>query len=205
MKNELWNQVSELFQSALKLEHRDRTLYLKNACGENDELHRQVKSLLEAHDGADGAGFIDAPAIERAARLVIENETIGGEVIGYYKIVKRLGAGGMGEVYMADDTMLKRPVAIKVLLAETAQDKDRIRRFVQEARAASALNHPNILTVYQVGDYKESRFIATEYIKGLTLREKLAQGPLALPVVLDIAAQVAAALEAAHNAGIIHR
>jgi serine/threonine protein kinase len=205
MKNELWNQVSELFQSALKLERRDRTLYLKNACADNDELHRHVNSLLEAYESADGAGFIDAPAIGRVARLLIEEKTIAGELVGHYKIVKRLGAGGMGEVYLADDTMLKRPVAIKVLLAETAQDKDRIHRFVQEARAASALNHPNILTVYQVGDYKESRFIATEYIKGETLREKLAQGPLELLVVLDIAAQVAAALETAHAAGIIHR
>src|SRR5215218_7830566 len=125
MKNELWNQVSELFQSALILEQRDRTRYLENACGDNDELHRQVKSLLEAHESADGAGFIDAPAIERAARLLIKEETIAGEVVGHYKIVKRLGAGGMGEVYLADDTMLKRPVAIKVLLAETAQDEDR--------------------------------------------------------------------------------
>ncbi|MFL6468712.1 MAG: serine/threonine protein kinase, partial [Pyrinomonadaceae bacterium] len=205
MENEPWKAVSELFQSAFKLEPHERTLYLKNACGDNDALHRQVKSLLDAYGNAEGVGFINVHAVERAARLLIDEETLTGEVIGHYKIVKRLGAGGMGEVYLGDDPTLKRPVAIKVLLAETAQDKDRIRRFVQEARAASALNHPNILTVYQVGDYKKSRFIATEFIKGETLRDKLADGALALPVVLDIAAQIAAALEAAHNAGIVHR
>ena len=205
MENELWKQVSELFQSALKLEQDERTNYLKNACGDNDALHRQVESLLEAHEKADGSAFIDVPGVEQVARLLIDEHELTGEVVGHYKIVKRLGAGGMGEVYLGDDPTLKRPVAIKVLLAETAQDKDRIRRFAQEARAASALNHPNILTVYQVGDYKESRFIATEYIKGETLRDKLARGPLELPAVLDIAAQIAAALEAAHNAGIVHR
>jgi serine/threonine protein kinase/Tfp pilus assembly protein PilF len=205
MKNELWNQVSELFQSALRLEPQERILYLNDACGNNDALRRQVKSLLAAYGDADGSGFIDVPAVEAAARMLIEEGAITGEVAGRYRIVKRLGTGGMGEVYLADDMTLKRPVAIKVLLAETAQDKDRIRRFVQEARAASSLNHPNIITVYEVGDFKGSRFIATEYIKGETLRDKLGGEPLPLPVVLDIAVQVAAALAAAHDAGIIHR
>lgn len=205
MENEPWSQISELFQSAVKLGPHERTLYLRNACGDDDALHRRVRSLLDAFDNADGAGFMDVPAVERAAHLLIEQETLQGEVIGRYRVIRRLGAGGMGEVYLANDTMLERPVAIKVMLAETAQDKERIRRFVQEAKAASALNHPNILTVYEVGDFNGSRFIATEYIHGQTLREKFGGEPLALHVVVDIAVQVAAALEAAHNAGIIHR
>ncbi|CAN5582535.1 hypothetical protein BH20ACI3_BH20ACI3_38040 [soil metagenome] len=124
---------------------------------------------------------------------------------GRYEIRSQLGAGGMGEVYLAQDTKLDRKVALKVLLAEIAHDEDRVRRFVQEAKAASALNHPNILTVYEVGDFEDSRFIVTEFIKGITLRERLVNEPLALRETLDVAVQVAAALNAAHEAGIVHR
>jgi len=111
----------------------------------------------------------------------------------------------MGEVYLAQDTRLERKVALKVLLAEIAHDEDRVRRFVQEAKAASALNHPNILTVYEVGDFEDSRFIVTEFIKGITLRERLVNEPLTWRETLDVAVQVAAALNAAHEAGIVHR
>ncbi|MFN2453124.1 MAG: protein kinase [Pyrinomonadaceae bacterium] len=125
--------------------------------------------------------------------------------LSHYRIVKKIGAGGMGEVYLAQDTRLERKVALKILLAEIAHDEDRVRRFVQEAKAASALNHPNILTVYEVGDFEDSRFIVTEFIKGMTLRERLANEPLALRETLDVAVQIASALNAAHSAGIIHR
>ncbi|MEQ1920999.1 MAG: protein kinase [Pyrinomonadaceae bacterium] len=129
---------------------------------------------------------------------------IGGS-FSNYRIVSKIGEGGMGEVYLAEDTELGRQVALKVLLSDVAKNEDRVRRFIQEAKAASALNHPNILTVYQIGEFENSRFIATELIKGETLRDRLRGGSMTLREVLDVAMQVAAALNAAHNAGIVHR
>lgn len=205
MKPERWHEVSQLFQSALAREPSERALYLQEACGDDDALRRQVESLLAAHDKADDVDFINAHAVERAAPLLIGDEATPGEVIGHYKILKRIGAGGMGEVYLAEDTTLERKVALKVLLAEIAQDEDRVRRFIQEAKAASALNHPNILTVYEVGNFEDTRYIVTEFIKGETLRERTKSAPLALRETLDVAVQVAAALNAAHEAGIVHR
>jgi len=128
-----------------------------------------------------------------------------GTTLSHYRIVSKLGAGGMGEVYLAHDFELDREVALKVLLPEVADNEDRLRRFVQEAKAASALNHPNILTVYEIGTFDNTRFIATELVKGRTLHERLRREPLTLRETLDIALQVAAALSAAHGAGIVHR
>ena len=128
-----------------------------------------------------------------------------GSRLGRYEIKSQLGVGGMGEVYLAQDTSLRRPVALKLLLARFTQDEDRLRRFEQEACAASALNHPNILTIYEVGSEKDVRFIATEFIDGVTLRQHMGRTPLNLSQALDIAAQSAAALATAHEAGIVHR
>jgi len=125
-------------------------------------------------------------------------------IVQHYKIVSAIGAGGMGQVYLAEDTKLDRSVALKVLLDEVAGDKERVQRFIQEAKAASALNHPNILTVFEVGEFGYTRYIATELIRGETLREKIRSG-LGLNEALGIALQVAAALGAAHSAGIVHR
>jgi len=128
-----------------------------------------------------------------------------GAILSHYNIISAIGAGGMGEVYRAADTKLGREVALKVLLPEVAADPDRVQRFVQEAKAASALNHPNILTVFEVGNFDQSRYIATELIKGETLRERIKGGSLSVREALDISLQVTAALGAAHEAGIIHR
>ena len=125
--------------------------------------------------------------------------------ISHYRILSKIGAGGMGEVYLAEDIDLDRQVALKVLLPEVAENEDRLRRFVQEAKAASALNHPNILTVYEIGQFENTRFIATELVKGHTLHERLRQESLSLRETLNIALQVASALSAAHGAGIVHR
>ena len=134
-----------------------------------------------------------------------------GARLGHYEIRSQIGAGGMGEVYLAQDTKLDRKVALKILPADLATNKDRMRRFVQEAKAASALNHPNIITIYEIDEWDSSPtvkervyFIATEFIDGETLRER-EQKPLKLSELLDIAAQVASALAAAHTAGIVHR
>ncbi|HJX91931.1 MAG TPA: serine/threonine-protein kinase, partial [Pyrinomonadaceae bacterium] len=125
--------------------------------------------------------------------------------ISHYRIVSKIGSGGMGEVYLAEDIELDREVALKVLLPEVADNEDRVRRFTQEAKAASALNHPNILTVYEIGNFENNRFIATELVKGHTLHERFRGEPLTLRETLDVAMQVAAALSAAHGAGIVHR
>jgi eukaryotic-like serine/threonine-protein kinase len=135
----------------------------------------------------------------------IKNELSPNTILSHYRIVSKIGTGGMGEVYLAQDIELDRQVALKVLLPEVADDGDRVRRFVQEAKAASALNHPNILTVYEIGTQENARFIATELIKGQTLRDRLRGEPLTLRETLDVAVQVAAALNAAHGAGIVHR
>ncbi len=128
-----------------------------------------------------------------------------GEKLSHYNIISSIGAGGMGEVYLAEDTRLERQIALKILLPDIAKDEDRVRRFVQEAKAASALNHPNILTVYEIGEFEDSRYIATELIKGETLRDRMHGETLTLRETLDVAMQVAAALNAAHEAGIVHR
>src|SRR5215468_6951415 len=125
--------------------------------------------------------------------------------LGRYEIRSKLGEGGMGEVYLACDTKLDRKVALKILQPDVASDRSRMNRFVQEAKAASALNHPNIITIYEVDETDSGHFIATEFIEGETVRERLLKAPLTIREALDVAAQVAAALTAAHQAGIIHR
>ncbi len=128
-----------------------------------------------------------------------------GTTVGRYKIQGLLGSGGMGEVYKAIDPVLGRPVALKVLRPELSRDPERLSRFLHEARAASALNHPNILTVHEVGDHDGSRYLVSELVEGETLRERVTRGPLSLREILDITIQAASALSAAHAAGIVHR
>jgi eukaryotic-like serine/threonine-protein kinase len=123
----------------------------------------------------------------------------------HYRILQKLGAGGMGEVYLAEDTRLDRRIALKILPEEFVADAERMRRFVREAKTASALNHPNILTIYEIGEADRKHFIATEYIEGETLHNRLKSEAVNLKSVLDIAIQMASALQAAHNAGIVHR
>src|SRR2546430_7542576 len=130
---------------------------------------------------------------------------LDGTKLGRYEIRAKIGAGGMGEVYLAQDTKLDRKVALKILPADLAANQDRMRRFVQEAKAASALNHPNIITIYEIDETESRHFIATEFIDGETLRERALKAPLKLGESLDIAAQIASALSAAHAAGIVHR
>ena len=128
-----------------------------------------------------------------------------GTTLGRYEIRSQIGAGGMGEVFLARDTQLDRTVALKILPEAVATDRTRLQRFVQEAKSASALNHPNILTVYEIGQAAAVHFIATEFVEGKTLRQHLSKGPMSLSEILDICVQVTSALSAAHEANIIHR
>src|SRR5262249_1274342 len=151
--------------------------------------------------------FIEEPVAGIAAELIAAdlNESMIGRQVGLFNIVDSLGAGGMGEVYLADDTRLGRKVALKFLPAYFTNDKATVRRFEQEARAASALNHPNIITVYEIGQSRARRFIATEFVQGEPLRHRLKGARMTVAQVLDVAVQVATALAAAHEAGVVHR
>ena len=173
-----------------------------------ESLRKQVEALLLAHE--DAGSFIDTPAFEAEARALADvppdhSGSIVGQVISHYRIIDPLGAGGMGEVYLAHDMTLGRQVALKVLPARFTGDSERLRRFEQEARAASALNHPNILTVYEIGHADSVRYIATEYIDGITLRQQMAGQPMMIDDAVEVGLQIAAALVAAHAKGIVHR
>ncbi len=205
MNTQHWLQVKEIFQSAVALPPGERDEFLAQACSGNDLLRQDVESLIAAHE-KEGS-FIDSPAYQVAAGLFLDDdeELRAGSVIGSYEIISMLGKGGMGKVYLAEDKRLKRKVALKFLPASFTTDADRLRRFEQEARSASALNHPNILTIHEIGEFENTRYIATEFIDGQTLRQLLTSEQISLGKVLDIGVQVCSALNAAHQAGIIHR
>src|SRR5215470_8847921 len=205
MTPERWRQVNELFHSALKYDPAQRGSYLNQVCDGDQELRQEVESLISSHQNSDD--FIEGYPIEAATRLFAEDrpDLSAGQRISQYKILSLLGRGGMGEVYLAYDSKLGRKVALKLLPSSFTQDHDRSRRFEQEARAASALNHPNILTIFDIEKIEGTHFIATEYIEGRTLRQRMADGKMDLAEALDLARQIASALSAAHQAGIAHR
>src|SRR6266576_779398 len=205
MTPERWQQVEEVLQAALDRAPAERAVFLEQVCAGDAELQSEASSLVSAYD--DAADFIEEPAIAQDARVILGDHSLNriGQEIGPYKITDHLGSGGMGEVYLAQDTRLDRLVALKVLPAYFVSDDTRLRRFQREARAASALNHPNILTIHEVGELDGVHFIATEFIDGQTIRELIANDELSLKEVLDIVAQVASAISAAHAAGIVHR
>jgi eukaryotic-like serine/threonine-protein kinase len=166
-------------------------------------LRREVESLLAAH--FEGGSTIEGAVSDLITEWLEEQRPLTERMISHFRILSLLGKGGMGEVWLAEDTDLHRKVAVKLLINELTTDAERIRRFEREARAASALNHPNIITIYEIGQADERRFIVTEFVDGETLRQRMAGTPVELRWALDVAMQVASALSAAHEAGIIHR
>jgi serine/threonine protein kinase len=205
MTPEQWQEVESVLQAALDRPPHERSSFLDEVCAGNKQMKAEATSLIDAyHEAGD---FIEQPAIAQDARVLVGDDVDRkiGHGIGPYKIIERLGAGGMGEVYLAEDARLDRLVALKILPAYFASDENRLRRFQREARAASALNHPNILTIHEVGESGGVYFIATEFIDGQTIRELVRKQELSLEEILDIAEQVASALSAAHTAGIVHR
>src|SRR5262249_19584685 len=200
-----WQKIEELFQSTLDRPMQERETFLNEACDGDETLRREVESLLASDRQQDKK--LDDIASGVAAQWVAENHEseLIGQTVGRYRILGTLGSGGMGNVYLAEDTKLGRNVALKFLPQQFTKNQDRLRRFEQEARAASALNHPNIITIYEVGEWNGAHFIVAEYIEGETLRDRMQKGAVPLNELLEIGTQVAGALSAAHSAGIIHR
>ena len=204
MTPEHWQQVKALLESALQREPGERAAFISEACGGDESLRHEVESLIISH--GEAGSFIEEPAFNINAEMFADEQTesLAGSSFGPYEILSKLGAGGMGDVYLAQDNRLGRKVALKLLPSHFTSDRDRLRRFQQESRAASALNHPNILTIYEVGEASDRPFIATEFIDGQTLRKRMT-ARLTLGDALEISIQVASALSAAHAAGIVHR
>ena len=204
MTPERWRRVDELFHSALEREGAERAAFLAEACAGDEALRGEVEKLIAAHE-KEGS-FIDSPAYADTELLVGDQAALtAGQRLGPYRVISHIGSGGMGEVYLAEDTRLGRRVALKLLPPEFVGDAERLRRFRQEARAASALNHPNILTIHEIGSVDGAHFMATEHVEGETLRRRMANARMKPGEALDIGIQVAGALAAAHEAGIVHR
>lgn len=204
MKAERLKKIEEICHAALEIPPDERDSFLANACGTDDDLRREVESLLSFENSSES--FLETPPESLAAEMFDENQTnlIGAE-FKHYKIVKLLGKGGMGEVYLAEDTKLDRKVALKFLPPEFAADKNRLNRFFREAKSASALNHPNIVTIHEIGQTDGKHFIVTEFVEGKTLREAMPENGFSIEQSLKIAVQIASGLEAAQTAGFIHR
>src|SRR6266550_4742833 len=205
MTSERWQQVNDLFQLAAERAPEERTTFLQTACQGDEGLRREVESLIASYERAEN--FIESPAFEVVPELLTDDrpDAIVGESIAHYQIESLIGVGGMGEVYLARDERLGRKVALKFLPERLTANNMQLSRFKAEARSASALNHPNILTVYEIGAEGNRQFIVTEFIEGMTLRASLARGRMNLHNALEIAVQVASALAAAHEAGVVHR
>lgn len=200
MKPDRWYKIEQLFHAALQRKPEDRANFLNQSCGGDSALYDDVNALLTSYENDDSVFEESASAL--AAEMFADRV---GETIGPYEVLSQLGSGAMGVVYLAQDGRLGRKIALKLLPSQFTNDKDRLRRFQQEARAASALNHPNILTVHEVEQRDGLHYIATEFVDGVTLRQHMHARPMNLDEVLNIGIQVASALQAAHAAGIAHR
>ncbi|MGE0128010.1 MAG: protein kinase [Blastocatellales bacterium] len=210
MTPERWRQINQVFNEALALPAAERAAFLAHACAGDDEVRRRVEAMLAA-DAQDDL-LVDRPVHEAAAGLIshadfaaMESGTFIGRKIGSYRLLQEIGRGGMGKVYLARDERLDRQVALKLLPASLTGDAGRVARFQREARAASALNHPNILTIYDFGQESGEHYIASEFVEGRMLRSLIGSPELTLNQTLDIIIQVVGALDAAHRARIIHR
>jgi eukaryotic-like serine/threonine-protein kinase len=210
VKPERWNRVEELYHAALKIAAEGRPAFLRQEC-QDDELREEVESLLSCEGSAEG--FIELPAFDVAARLMaqdasgeeVSDQLAAGTVISHFRVLEKLGRGGMGVVYKAEDIRLRRTVALKFLPPNLSRDPHALERFQREAYSASALNHPNICTVYDIDAFQSRPFIAMELLEGKTLEAHIAGQPVPIAELLELSSQIADALDAAHARGIIHR
>jgi serine/threonine protein kinase len=200
-----WAQIQDVYHRALERDESQRNAFVADICAGDEELRREVESLLRY--AGDAQRLMEKPALEIAAQKLATHDrrNLEGLEIGPYKILSLLGSGGMGEVYQARDSRLKRDVAIKVLPVEFSCDAGRVQRFQREAELLASLNHPNIAAIYDLEEFESSRFLVLELVDGETLADRIARAPIALDESLAIARQIAEALDAAHQRGIIHR
>jgi serine/threonine protein kinase len=211
IEKDRWAKVESIYHAALQHEPEDRAAFVSNECAGDNELESEVGSLLKFDEQSDA--FMKTPALNVAAKKLAASQATSEdesnfEDIGPYHLLKLIGEGGTGNVYLAVDTRLDRKVAIKILTVDFAEDVDRISRFKQEARATSSLNHPNIVTIFEVGEAEGRYYIVTEFVEGVVLRKRIAAaspGGLDATEAVTIITQVLQALDAAHRAGIIHR
>jgi serine/threonine protein kinase len=200
-----WRQLEALFYEALELKTESRAEFLDKSYDGDTELRKEVEALLDSAEKP--MGFLEKPVLEAAHRMIghpSPTSIAPGTQLTHYEIISMIGAGGMGEVYLAEDKRLRRKAALKMLTPELTVERG-LRRFEQEAHAASALNHPNILTIHEFGQADGLHFIASEFIEGVTLRQRLVNGRLELSAAVEIAIQIASAPAAAHACGIVHR
>src|SRR5438552_804918 len=197
--------IEEIFLAALEHEPGQVSAFLDTACEGDEALRREVEVLLASDQRA--GRFIERSTVGLATKIIQkgQGDSLVGQTIGHYKISEPIGTGGMGEVYLATDVIAGRKAALKLLPLRFTGDTGRLNRFQHEAHAVVALNHPNILTVYEIGEDHSIHYIASELIEGETLRDRLTRGPMQLSEAVDVAIQVASALAAAHQAGIVHR
>lgn len=205
MPDEKWQKIREVFDSALRLKPEDRLEFARQACIGDADVFSEVESLLVSLNSSES--FLETPAVASVASAIAGNTKRfkPDQFLGHYKIISELGSGGMGEVYLARDQKLDRLVAVKILNEHFSREESSLLRFVREAKAASALNHPNILVIHEIGEADGAHYIVSEYVEGETLRTVCSLETLPLSEILDIAGQIAGALTTAHKAHLIHR
>ena len=199
------DKAKEIFSSASALPFHERSSFLDEQCGNDDALRRSIESMLDSFEKVGSGPDISMTPTLKYTGSGPERKLRVGETVGRYKILELLGSGGMGEVYLGEDPKLGRRVAVKFLREEFSRERDPLQRFVREAKSASALNHPNIITIYEIGEWRGGDYIAMEFVQGKSLRHLISDGKITLKNAVNVAVQVASALGAAHNAGIIHR
>src|SRR5580704_15694932 len=203
-----WKRVDDLLQAAVRLPAEQHEAFLRQACAGDDVLAEEVKSLLRSH--GELGDFLEKPALDGGTQNVTNKEapeacTLVGQTVAHYKVLRQLGSGGMGVVYEAEDIRLGRRVALKFLPEKLVCDERALRRFEREARAASSLNHPNICTIYEVEEHDHQPVIVMELLEGVSLNQRIREGPISTDELVDFGIQACDALEAAHAKGIIHR
>ncbi|PYV63232.1 MAG: hypothetical protein DMG95_07495, partial [Acidobacteria bacterium] len=207
MNPERWKQVDGLLEAALGLPSGGRDEFVRQKCAGDPELEREVRSLLDSHHNL--GRFLESPAMLVAAQALTETRGDGdpllGRTISHYRVIKKIGSGGMGVVYEAEDLRLGRRVAIKVMLESDAANSKALLRFEQEARTVSALSHPNICTLYEVEEYDGKPVIVMELLEGQTVKQRISAGRIPWTQLVQWGIDVADALETAHASGMIHR